>query len=532
MSRFIQRFNKWRLVLLVFLLFYLALLMFELDYSTVRWDETPHLHGGFLFSQGQFQEYVETEAFYPPAFDLVTGVFYNILGPSVFSARLVAVIFGVLTVWVVYETANQVYGPKVGLVASLLIAIMPGFIWLSRLALLESMLLFFFSISLFLFLSWLRTNSIKILFLAGVSLGFGFLVKYQALVGGIVMLVVLLVLGKQRIVNKFGKMMFVLIIVIVIALPWFLFSYEQYAAETLETWIHSLQVGNEDRLVYSTRFPWPIFYFIEMVWPYSYVHPISLFVYIFALLGLGFLLKRRSDEDKFFVIAFLVIYFVFTLISSKDWRYISLIFPILSISGSVFILNIYDKLKKILKKPHGSVFNTRIYKIITTVFVLIVSFSVVFSAWESYLWLESEHFNYPVGEACKYISENSSVDETAVAYFPTNYFNLAMMRYYLEIYDSGQRMLIELPENPVDVYKPLPNDMRFFFSLNRQIPRFEVMNVKYLLLIEWEVKFYFESYYDSSDVIENLNSTKHFILETEFGRYPHRMFIIRFLTDN
>ena len=156
----------------------------------------------------------------------------------------------------------------------------------------------------------------------------------------------------------------------------------------------------------------------------------------------------------------------------------------------------------------------------------------MFSAWESYLWLESEHFNYPVGEACKYISENSSVDETAVAYFPTNYFNLAMMRYYLEIYDSGQRMLIELPENPVDVYKPLPNDMRFFFSLNRQIPRFEVMNVKYLLLIEWEVKFYFESYYDSSDVIENLNSTKHFILETEFGHYPHRMFIIRFLPDN
>ena len=136
-----------RKVLPIFLLFYLFLLLFELDYSTIQWDETPHLNGGYLFSEGNFQEYIETESFYPPAFDLITGLFFKILGPNLFSARLVAVIFGVLSVWVVFEMANQLYGPKVGLIASLLIASMPGFVWFSRLALLESMLLFFFSFS-------------------------------------------------------------------------------------------------------------------------------------------------------------------------------------------------------------------------------------------------------------------------------------------------------------------------------------------------------------------------------------------------
>jgi hypothetical protein len=81
----------------------------------------------------------------------------------------------------------------------------------------------------------------------------------------------------------------------------------------------------------------------------------------------------------------------------------------------------------------------------------------------------------------------------------------------------------------VDVFRPLPNDERFFLSLNILMKRFEVMNVKYLLLIEWETKYYFEEFYDSSDVLENLNATGHFILETEIGSYPHRMFIIRFL---
>ena len=185
-----------------------------------------------------------------------------------------------------------------------------------------------------------------------------------------------------------------------------------------------------------------------------------------------------------------------------------------------------------INKPRKGIFNKKFYKVITIVYVFLVSSSIIFSVWESYLWLESEHFNYPVGEACKYISENSSVDETAVAYFPTNYFSSAMMRFYLDIYDSDHRRLIEFPEDPVDVYKPLPNDIRFFFSLNKQIQLFEVMNVKYLLMIEWEEKYYFESFYDSSDVLQNMTKTGRFMLETEFGSYPHRMFIIRFLSNS
>jgi hypothetical protein len=522
-------FNKWRLVLILFLIGYIAILLIDIDYHSIQWDEIPHLYGGLLLSDGQFQEYIETEAFYPPVFDIITGVFFKILGPSIFSARLVALIFSVLTVWVVFETAYKMYSPKAALVASILLASMPGFIWLSRTALLESMLMFFFMLSQLLFYSWLNTNKIKMLIFAAITLGIGFLVKYQAVVNAIIFLFVLLFLSKKRIQNKICEILLIAMIMVVIALPWVVFTYEQLSSEILETWFYSLQMGSESRLAYSTRFPLPIFYFLEIFRPYSYIHPISLFIYIFSLIGLGLWLMRRNQIDKFLVIGFFVTYTFFTIITSKDWRYISIIFPILAISGSEFISWLYDRVKNGLDAPIVDVSRKRFYKILTTVFILLVCSSIIYSIWDSYVWLESEHFNYPVREACQYVAENSIVDETAVAFFPTNYFNIGIMRFFMEIYDSGQRRLLQYPENAVDVFRPLPNDERFFLSLNILMKRFEVMNVKYLLLIEWETKYYFEEFYDSSDVLENLNATGHFILETEIGSYPHRMFIIRFL---
>jgi hypothetical protein len=519
-------------VFALFLLIYTAILFIDLDFYSIQWDEPPHLHGGFLLSSGQFEEYIETEAFYPPMFDIVTGFFFKLFGPNIFPARFVALIFGVLSLWVVFEIANRMYGIKTALVSSLLLSSMPGFFWLSRMAMLETMLMFFFSFSLLLFYSWIRSNNIKTLIFASVTLGIGFLVKYQSIVIVIIMIPVLIFLSKKKIQNRLGTILLIILIMIAISLPWFISTYEKFSTEILETWFYSLQMGNESRLAYSTRFPWLIFYIIEMVWPFSNIHPISIFVYIFTLLGLFFLLTRRKREDKFLLIGFFAVYSFFTLISSKDWRYITIIFPILAISGSEFIVSIFGITKKRIKTPKISFSKKRFYKVLTAVFVLLVGSSVVYSICDTFLWLESEHFNYPVREACQYVAENSTIDETAVAFFPTNYFSFGMMRFFLEIYDSGQRRLLQYPENAVDVFKPLPNDERFFLSLYILIQRFELMNVKYLLLIEWETKLYFELYYDSSDVLENLIATRRFTLETEFGNYPHRMFIIRYLGNS
>jgi len=176
LSDIVSRFDKWRLAFLVFLVAFAALMLLYLDYAPVRWDETPHLYGGLLLSRGQFDDFLRENAFYPPLFDVTTALFFKVIGLSMFSARLVAVTFGLLSLWIVFEYAKKLYGPRTAMISAVLLAAMPGFITLCRMALIETMLMFFFTISLFLFFSWMRTKQDRLLILTGITLGLGFLV--------------------------------------------------------------------------------------------------------------------------------------------------------------------------------------------------------------------------------------------------------------------------------------------------------------------------------------------------------------------
>jgi len=496
-----------------------------LDYAPIQWDETPHLVGGLLLSRGQIQEYTQKYLFYPPLFDATTALYYIILGANVFSVRLVALTFGILSVWVVFEYAYRLYGPRNAMLSSILLASMPGFIVLCRMALIETMLMFFFSISLFLFFSWIRTNNNKLLLLSGVTMGLGFIAKYQVLVGGIVMLVSIFLMWRERIPNKLGKFLLIAIIGVAVVLPWFFLVYHQYASETLGDWFYAIQVGNEARASYSGRFFPPIFYLIEMTYPYAHIHPISLPLYILSLFGLGFLLWRRRREDKFSLIWFFVVYGVFTLIPNKGWRYVTPVFPILAVSASEFILFMWDKIKDGLKAYKTSLHRTPIPKIAAIIFVLLMGTSLVYSWGNAYSWVEQEHAYIPMKEATQYIIENSTLNETTVVLFTGNFFSTDMVKFYLNIHDSGERELWHYPEKAADAYKPALNETWL-------IERCEASNVKYLLLYEHGDINYFDSDWKSYYVLHRLINSGRFTFETAFGDYPRRVIIIRFMPNS
>ena len=353
LSRIVQRFGKWRLAFMVFLIAYAALLLLYLDYTAVKWDEAPHLIGGLVLSRGQIQEYSQQFLFYPPLFDAAIALSYLILGSSIFSARLVAVFFGILSIGAVFEFVYRLHGPRNALFSSVLLASMPAFILLSRTALIETMLLFFFSTSLFLFFLGLCRKNNKVLLLSGITIGLGIIVKYQILIAGLVILASLFLILKGHVIKKFSRFFLIAIIVAAAVLSLFLF-----ASGNLADWLYAIQVGTEERSVYSERFPLPIFYLIEMTYPYSHLHPISLPLYILGLFGLAFWLWRRKSEDKFSLIWFFVVYCVFTLIPNRNWRYVIPLFPVLAMSASDFILSIWDKIKNQLLTYKNSLHKT------------------------------------------------------------------------------------------------------------------------------------------------------------------------------
>ena len=147
------------------------------------WDEVSHLKGGLLLSRGQLIEWAFTNSFYPPVCDAFVALSYLGFGVSVFAARLVSVVFAVLSVFVVYGIAKLAYqSEKVALLSAGLFAVMPGMVWLSKLAMIETLLVFVVSASLFFFFRWLQTDSKSDQALSIAAFIVGVFVKYQVLV--------------------------------------------------------------------------------------------------------------------------------------------------------------------------------------------------------------------------------------------------------------------------------------------------------------------------------------------------------------
>jgi 4-amino-4-deoxy-L-arabinose transferase-like glycosyltransferase len=517
-------FNKWRLALLFFLVIYAFFLLLQLGYMSIQWDETPHLYGGLLLTHGRTQEYISTYGYYPPLYDLLTTVNFLILGASAASGRLVAVAFSLLSIWIVFEFAKRTYGPKTALTASILLGTMPGFFWISRVAMLETMLIFFFSLSLFFFLSWMRSNQNKALILCGAAMGAGFLAKYQILVAGIVMIAAILLLYRDKLKVKLSKFTLLAIIAVIVIVPWLLIIAQINGLNKFGELLYVIQEGGQDRAVYSARFPMPIFYLIEMTWPFNDipVHPISLPIYIFGLLGLGLWAYRRKTEDKFFLIWFIVVYVFFTLIPNKQWRYVTPLFPVLAISAASFIMFVYDRAAATWKCGQTSLNKKKALKVAAGLFAVLAATAVVYSGYDAYQMVSRDQIHIPTQEATDYAANRMQQNESLMVLCAFNLFNKDMVKFCLQANESRQNHVFQYPELPIDSFTPN-------FNVTELIARCQKNNVKYVLLYEYGGDVpYFQSNLTAMQVYYDLNQTGRFTDEYRVGSFPRTITVLSF----
>jgi 4-amino-4-deoxy-L-arabinose transferase-like glycosyltransferase len=519
-------FNKWRLALLFFLVIYACFLLLQFGYTSIQWDETPHLYGGLLLTHGRTQEYISTYGYYPPLYDLLTTGNFLILGASAASGRLVAVAFSLLSIWIVFEFAKRTYRPKTALTASILLGIMPGFFWISRVAMLETMLIFFFSLSMFFFLSWMRFNQNKALILCGLALGVGFLAKYQILVAGIAMIAAFLLLYRDKLRARLSKFLLLPLIALIVIMPWIVIVVQTNGFERFGELLYVIQEGGQDRLAYSARFPMPIFYLIEITWPFNDipVHPISLPIYIFGLLGLGLWAYRRKTEDKFFLIWFIVVYVFFTLLPNKQWRYVTPLFPVLAISAASFIFFVYGKIGSLWKSGQLSLSKRRVKRIAAALFIVLAASAIFYSSYDTYQMTARDQIHIPIEETANYLASHMNLNESAVIVCAFNLFNKDMLRFYLPANMSADQVW-QYPDLPVDAFTPN-------FNITEFVSLCEQRNVKYLILYDYGADTpFFNTTLTYSNVTNLLYTSGRFGFtgdEPFFGDMPHRTFLVGF----
>ena len=534
-----------------FAVVYVVFLLLNLSYMSIQWDEVTHLNGGMLLLRGNFQQYFSFNAFYPPMYDLFAAGFFGVAGISVFTGRLVSVVFSLLSLYAVFEFAFRMYGAKTALLATVLLGLMPGYFWLSRMAMIETMLVFFFTVSALFFFGWLRLHQNKFLILSGLTLGLGILVKYQMIIVGAIMLTSLVLLGRGYLKKKFTRFPILILTVLAVVIPWVVVSYQLYASGMLNTWLYALNIGNPEKSLYSTglnRFPpiyaslpsWlqaSVFYLFEITVPYSDVHPVSFFLYALGVVGLGWFAWRRKPIDKYLLIWFFVAYVFFTVIPNKQWRYLMPVFPVLALSAASLLTSALGKAQDLWRNKQLSVSKKRLTQVAAGLLIVFTLVGAAYSVSDAYSWVAKDQIRIPIQEATSYAAGHLAADESIMVMCAQNLYSQDMVRFYLNAQGKTNGVW-QYPALPVDTYTP-------GFNVTEFVGQCRQHNVKYVFTYEFggDVPYFnttlslmgvYQMLYDSGKFSylsgnANIEDLVKEGLIPAFGVNPRRIFVLTFL---
>jgi len=118
---------------------------------------------------------------HPLLFQFVLALLFHD-GVSDLAARLLAVAIGVLTVFIVYRLGSLLYGEYTGILAALILAVMPYHVVVSRQVLLDGPMVLCSTLTLYLLARYALTGNPIWLHAAGIGLGLTFLAKETGLI--------------------------------------------------------------------------------------------------------------------------------------------------------------------------------------------------------------------------------------------------------------------------------------------------------------------------------------------------------------
>jgi len=174
--------------------------------------------GASIAGVRELAPYFPTFRAHPLLFQTLLSAGFHTSDPELFG-RLAAAALGVVTVWVVFLTGRLLYGVRAGVVAALLIALMPYHVVVSRQILLDGPMVLWATVSLYLLARYAVTQRFGWLYAAAGALGLTFLSKEGSIIllGSVYAFMALTPLLRFRIRNIIGPA--ILFVVVCAAFP-------------------------------------------------------------------------------------------------------------------------------------------------------------------------------------------------------------------------------------------------------------------------------------------------------------------------
>lgn len=136
---------------------------------------------------------------HPLLFQFSLSLIYRFVGFTDLGGRFLAAFFGLLTVFATFALGQKIFSRRVGLVAALAIAVMPYHVIVSRQALLEGAMTFFFALTMYAFVRYRELRTPGAAAAIGIAGGLTFMSKEVGVLVLVVLAVVVAVEGGYRV---------------------------------------------------------------------------------------------------------------------------------------------------------------------------------------------------------------------------------------------------------------------------------------------------------------------------------------------
>jgi len=273
----------------------------------------------------------------PPLYFWLTALIYPFFGFASFAVRFWPAIFGLATVFLVFFLGKKIWNSKVGLCSALIFLTSFQNVVQSRVAVMDTMLTFWFLLSIYLFLHWYDSKKWCYFYYAAIAMGFATLTKGPIgfLFPGLVLVISLIVRKELNLLfNK--RIILAILIFFIVTLPWYIAVYMANGMSFISDFFCYQNIARYTKAIEQHGAPW-YFYFLVVLFGFFPWVTFLLFPIIELIKKTIFLIRGNSKTKEYpFAILFLAIwtFFVFIFFSfsqSKLPGYVFPIFPVLSL---------------------------------------------------------------------------------------------------------------------------------------------------------------------------------------------------------
>ena len=378
--------NKKIFLVLIFSL--IARIIYFVYEQTIWWDAAVYLSmGKFIFSSGALGFW---EPIRPLLWPFILGYGWWIGINPIIWGYIFSTLFSLGIIYLVYLIGKKLYNEEIGILSSVLISFTWIFFFFNARLYTEIPAVFFMLLAVYCFLE--EKN-----LLSGFFLGLAVMSKFPA---GL-LLIILLIFSWKKIKN----ILELIIGSLVIIGPYLAFNYFYYGEP------FSIILFAQEFLKYAG-----IWIFSQPWWYYLWEILKQNVLYVFALFGVYFAIKKKEYLLTTIFVAFLI---YFSIMAHKEIRFAIMFLPFIAIIAVVGFM-------KVLKNKESL--------IIITLLIFIISFNVPLQVENEYFdYFENKELNGELLIVHPLVGYNA--EKATLMYYP--WFNSTMADYWLEYIENN-----------------------------------------------------------------------------------------------